>query len=129
VGVKFAAGGIPRAAALTAFAGVADRWNVPKTKRHLLLGQPERTVYTWFSKLGDKDEDGAALDATTTERISHVVSIYNALHRLLAGNAADEWMQLPNRAFGGAKPIDVLLGGRFEDLIEIRHYVDRAVYR
>lgn len=129
MGVRFAAGGIPRTAALNAFASLADRWNVPKTKRHLLLGQPERTVYTWFSKLVDEEEGNTPLDATTTERISHLVSIYNGLHRLLFGDAADQWMQLPNRAFANEKPIDVLLGGRFEDVIEMRHYVDRALYR
>lgn len=129
MGIRFAAGGIPRTAALNAFSSLADRWNVPKTKRHLLLGQPERTVYTWLSKLANEKEGATPLDPTTTERISHLVSIYNGLHRLLSGKAADEWMGLSNRAFAGRKPIDVLLGGRFEDVIEMRHYVDRALYR
>jgi hypothetical protein len=127
--VDLSAAGIPRAAALTAFVALTDRWGVPKTQRHELLGQPQRTFYTWLERLAAQDTDTATLDPSTTERISHLIAIYNSLHRLIVGNGADAWMHAPNRAFSNQAPLDLLLNGRFEDLIDVRRYVETALRR
>ena len=109
---------------------LANEWGVPRTKRHLLLGAREGTINRWFTKLrrGQVD-DTKPLDRGMLERISHLASIYDALHRLFVGGAADDWMTRENRAFGGRKPLDVIMSGRFEDLIIVRHHVDRSLYR
>jgi len=124
-----ATGSISRTIALGAIQSLAERWGVPKTKRYLLLGQPESTVNHWFAALKRNALSDAPLDANTLERMSHLVSIYNGLHRLFAGDEADAWMRRKNRAFDERTPLDVLLTGSFENLLRVRQYVDRALLR
>jgi hypothetical protein len=119
---------ISRPAALSALAALAECWKIAKTKRYLLLAGKERTVNGWFNQL-DRGEAGQAgpLDDLVLERISHLLAIYNGLHRLLSDPHADEWVSRPNLSFGGRAPIELLLSGRMDDLIDVRRYVDRAV--
>jgi Protein of unknown function (DUF2384) len=133
MGVDLAPGRISPEVALKAVAVVADRWDVPRGRRHLLLGVSESTANHWFSQIarGEFRKD-REVKASVLERASHLVSIYDGLHRLIGGvtdhhDAADAWIGEPNRAFGGRKPIDLLLSGRIDDLFAVRSYVDRAV--
>jgi hypothetical protein len=133
MGLDPARGRISPRVVLTAIAAVADRWGVARGQRHLLLGVSESTANHWFSEIarGEFPED-RDVKAITLERASHVVSIYDGLHRLIAGKldgrgAADCWMSEPNRAFGGRKPIELILSGRMDDLFAVRSYVDRAI--
>lgn len=123
--------GISRTAALTVLANLAERWGVAKTKRHQLLGMPASTVNHWFSDLDRSGavDDARPLDRDTLERISHLASIYNGLHRLMNEEAADRWISMPNRAFSGRRPLELLISGRFDDLIDVRRCIDRVVAR
>lgn len=126
--VDLSSAGISKTAALTAAAAVAERWSVPKKQWFLLIGVPESTANHWFADLarGEIDER-ESLKPGVLERISHLVSIYDLLHRLVKGAQADEWMSHPNRAFGGHEPRELLLTGRFDDLLKVRNYLERAV--
>jgi hypothetical protein len=129
MGINLSAGGVSRTVALGAIQELAERWGVPKTKRYLLLGQPESTVNHWFAALNRDELGDAPLDQTMLERISHLVSIYDGLHRLFVGGEADAWMHRANRAFAERTPLDVLLTGSFENLLKVRYYIDQALYR
>lgn len=129
MGINLSAGGVSRSVALGAIQELANRWGVPKGKRYLLLGQPESTVNHWFAALNRDELGDTPLDATMLERMSHLISIYDGLHRLFVGDEADAWMHRKNRAFAQRAPLDVLLTGTFENLLKVRHYVDRALYR
>lgn len=118
--------GVSKTAALTALAAVAERWELRKTERHLLLGVPESTANHWFSALsrGVIDEK-EVLAAPLVERISHIVSVYDLLHRIVKGKDADRWIERPNDAFAGQAPRELLLTGRADDLLRVRGYLER----
>ena len=121
---------ISRRVALTAFANLADRWEIPKANRHELLGVPADTAKQWFSNLsGTGRKHERPLDPATLERISHLLGIYEALHRMFDPIAADAWIRNKNEAFGGKAPLMLLTNGRFEDVIVVRHYVDQMLNR
>jgi uncharacterized protein (DUF2384 family) len=69
----------------------------------------------------------SALDATTLERISHVLGIYKALHVLFIDEKqADSWIDRPSVAFGDRPARERLTSGLLSDLIFIRHHLDVA---
>jgi hypothetical protein len=113
--------------ALRAVAAVAEKWRISRTKRYLLLGVLESSANHWFSQLELDALVDESLPPGVLERISHLLSIYDRLHRLLKGDAADQWIHDANRAFGGRKPVDLLLSGRMDELMDVRRYVDRVV--
>lgn len=120
--------GISKTAALAAIAAVAERWGIRKTERYRLLGVSESTANHWFAALdrgerGDRD----SLSAPVLERISHVISVYDLLHRLVEGGDADRWIDRPNAAFGEQPPRELLLSGRSDDLLRVRWYLERIV--
>jgi hypothetical protein len=133
MGVNLAPGRISPEVALKAVGAVADRWGVPRGQRYLLLGVSESTANHWFSEIARSTfPEDREIKPVVLERASHVVSIYDALHRLIAGTAdgresADLWIGEPNQAFGGRKPIELLLSGRMDDLFAVRSYLDRAI--
>jgi hypothetical protein len=120
---------VDRGVAVRAFVGVAERWNIPKGDWPALLGKSSpNTVRSWIESASLGDPVGARLDADVAERISHLLSIYDGLHRLFGDGAyADRWIRLENAAFGGEAPLSRLRSGRFSDLYEIRIYVERAL--
>ncbi len=116
---------VSRRTALKILERIRDRWKLDrKDLPHLLGGISPRTLRYWF-----EHEGGQPLGPDVLERISHLVAIYDALHRLFNGNAeyADRWIAIPNDAFGGRPPLDILLAGGFTGLVEIRRYLDIAL--
>jgi uncharacterized protein (DUF2384 family) len=113
---------IPRSVALKALERIAERWNLKRRQIPDLVGRPARTVRDWF------DRDRGALEPDVNERISHLVGIYDGLHRLFGdGDYADRWIHEPNAAFAGHPPRDLLLSGRFTALVEVRRYIEQAL--
>jgi hypothetical protein len=111
---------------MKAFVRLAERWRLHRTAWPALLARSQRAIDGWKSDI-ESDRD-TKLDADVAERISHLVAIYDGLHRLFGNSEyADSWVHQPNRAFGGQKPIDRLLTGMFTDLYDVRIYVDRAL--
>jgi uncharacterized protein (DUF2384 family) len=108
--------------ALTAIERIGDRWGLRKQDLPALLGRKPRTVRAWFER------PPAALDLDVLERISHVLAIYNDLHLLFEdAEFADSWVQRPNAAFDGARPVEALLSGSFTTLVNVRNYLDAIV--
>lgn len=134
--VDLSPGRISPKIALKAVAEVAERWGIPKGQRYLLLGIPQSTADKWFAAVArDEFPDDKNVGRDVIERASHVASIYNTLHRLIGGvtsegPAADVFFCRPSKGLqGGLSLRDMVLSGRFEDLIEVRHFVDRLASR
>jgi uncharacterized protein (DUF2384 family) len=107
---------------LRAFEAVADRWQLTVAERQRLLGLARST----YGRLRARPAQ-AALDATTLERISHVLGIYKALHVLFIDEKqADSWIDRPSVAFGDRPARERLTSGLLSDLIFIRHHLDVA---
>jgi hypothetical protein len=89
------------------FGNIADRWGLDPQERLQVLGMAPGGIPT---------ED-------TLERISHVFSIYRAIHTLLpVDERADAWIRAINSAspFSGRAPIDLIIGGEIE---AVRNYL------
>jgi hypothetical protein len=118
---------ISRRVALTALRNLSERWRLKHKYWGQILHKSDSTIYQWIREIDQDVDPEAPLDADVAERISYLLSIYNGLHILYGDSVfADEWMRLPNRAFGGVEPIELVKTGVFADLVRVRAYVDGA---
>jgi uncharacterized protein (DUF2384 family) len=109
----------PASDGLAAFFALADVWDLTTDQQITLLGGPARSTYFKWKK------DGGLMSPDTTERISNLLSIYKALQILFPqADRADAWLLRPHRFFGGRPALDVMLGGRLADIIQVRDYLD-----
>lgn len=109
----------PAENALKVFFTLADAWELPTDQQILLLGSPARSTFFKWKK------DGGLVSRDTEERISNLLSIYKALQILIPDPvAADAWVRRPNAYFDGASALSIMLGGRLEDILQVRRYVD-----
>lgn len=108
------------AVALKAFFNLAAEWNLATEEQVTLLGRPSRrTLYRW------KAGDVAGLPPDTLERISVLLGIYKALEILLpVPERARAWFRRANEAFGGRSALEVMLGGKVDDLYQVRRHLD-----
>jgi Protein of unknown function (DUF2384) len=110
---------------LRAFFAIADHWALDNEQRRILLGSvPDSTFYKYAN-----NPESARLSRDTLERISHLIGIFKSLNVLLPRpEQADSWVKRPNDAalFKGKSALGLMLSGRFEDLIAVRHYLDSA---
>lgn len=113
---------IPRPVALKALTRIAARWGLKKNEIPELLGRAPRTVRDWFRT------DRGSLEPDVNERISHLIGIFDGLHRLFGDNDyADQWIREQNAAFGGLTPLQLLMTGRFTAIVEIRRYIEESL--
>jgi uncharacterized protein (DUF2384 family) len=109
--------------ALKALGRLAERWALKRRDIARLVARPERTVRGWFERGG-----ASALDRDVLERISHLVGIYDGLHRLFGDAAyADRWIHENNAAFANRSPLELLASGSFTALVEVRRYIEQAL--
>ena len=111
--------------ALRAFFKIADHWQLGNDERRVLLGSVPASTYFKYVK----HPQSARLSRDTLERISHVIGIFKSLNVLLPRpEQADSWIARPNEAplFKGRSALQILLSGRFEDLVAVRRYLDSA---
>lgn len=113
---------IDAAIALTAMDRVAAAWGINRAQIARLLAVPERTLRAWHAR------PPARLDAVVLERISHLIAIYDGLHRLFGDDPyADRWPHEPNAAFAATAPLTLLLTGTFTNLVTLRLSIDQAL--
>jgi hypothetical protein len=111
------------AAAVRAFGGIAEAWELSIDEQLRILGEPPRSTYFTWRKAPEK----ARLSRDTLERVSNVLGIYKALQILLPDpKAADSWVRQPNTAplFGGRSALSRMLAGNVSDLHAVRQYLD-----
>jgi uncharacterized protein (DUF2384 family) len=101
---------------------IVEKWQLP-TERvgELLGGIPRSTLYKMKTAVG-------ALRQDELTRISYLVGIYKALHRLLPPEHADRWMTRPNdnSLFGGQTPVEYAVRSGIPGLQQIRSLLDAA---
>lgn len=107
---------------LRAASRVVAAWGLTTEEERALLGGPSAaTLQAW--RRGDVD----AVPSDLTLRLSHLLAIYGALHRLyVQHHRGDAWVRRPNSGapFGGQAPLTRLLRGGVADLAEVRRYVE-----
>jgi hypothetical protein len=109
--------------AFALFLKIAELWALTPPEARVLLGSlPESTFFKY-----QKAPQNARLSHDTLARISHLLGIYKSINLLLPRTeSADAWVRLPNDAplFKGRSALEYMLGGEFEDIAAVRHYLD-----
>jgi Protein of unknown function (DUF2384) len=110
------------AAALRGFFAIMQAWSLGGDDARALLGTPaERTFYAW------RAGNAVRVPMDTLRRIGYVAGIYKALELLYSDpHIADDWINRPNRAFGGQTPLQRMRAGDVTDLAAVRSYLDAA---
>ena len=110
------------APALAGLFRIMEIWGAGKIETMAILGQPsERTFYRW------KAGDVVGLPHDVIRRIGYVSGIWKALQVLYSNSKqADEWVQKPNRFFGGQTPLERMSAGDVTDLAAVHQYLDAA---
>jgi hypothetical protein len=95
------------------------RWGLPDPQAAVLLDTAPRTFSRWKAgELGRLGRDQKA-------RLSNLMGIHKALRIIFSDpERAYGWVRRPNRAFGDASALDVMLGGELTDIMRVRHYLD-----
>lgn len=109
--------------AIRTFQNLADLWQLSVPERRTLLGSIPQSTYHKYAR----DPDSARLSRDTLERISNLLGIFKAINVLLPRTeSADAWVRRPNDAvlFKGRSALDYMLTGRFDDLLDVRRYLD-----
>jgi uncharacterized protein (DUF2384 family) len=105
--------------ALALFFVLAEKWSLTTDQQIRLLGSPARSTFFKWKK------EGGLISEDTLERISHLLSIYKALHILFPDpDRADAWLRRPNKYFEDHSALDMMLGGKLSDIYRVRLYVD-----
>jgi hypothetical protein len=108
--------------ALAGFFRIMELWGASNAQMRRILGAPaERTFYEW------KAGRVRRLPEDALRRVGYVAGAYRALQILYADPAqADQWVQKPNRHFGGQTPLERMAAGDVTDLAAVRAYLDAA---
>lgn len=109
------------AASVAMFERLADHWSLRADDRETLLGGISKSTWSeWRQRPAS-----ARIKVDTRERVANLFTIDLNAHALFAPEFADRWVREPNAAFAGQSPLSTMLRGRIEDIIGVRHYLER----
>jgi len=116
-------GALGRVAAKLFFA-ITKEWGLTDTQRAVLAGVNSRTtLHNWKSKIAN--DEPIHLGKDTLDRLSYIAGIYKSLQLLFSESTQwAEWVNKPNRDFGGKSAMDRMLAGSVVDLADVRRYLD-----
>ena len=109
------------ASAIKAFLAITRRWNLRGQEARGLAG--DLTLDEWRA-WGRHPEP--VLEQSSLIRVSHIVSIFHALHEIHGEELADIWIRLPNtnHVFRGECPLTVMLMGGTPVIQRVRSLLD-----
>ena len=84
-----------------------------------LTGYSERAVADW--------EAGKELSDSTRQRLTEIQRLQLALARVMKAEFVGPWLQIPNPAFGGFKPLEVIERGEIDRLWNMIFYLESGV--
>lgn len=106
--------------ALKAFFNLAEAWELKNDQARNLLGNPSKTTFHRW-----KAGDVGSVPNDTIERISVLLGIYKATHILLPiKSRANAYVKKANSAFDNRSALEVMLGGRVDNLYQVRRHLD-----
>lgn len=114
----------PSALAFRTFLAVAGRLALPVKERLALLGIAKSTYTVWLKRL--EEGDLRDIDGDKVDRMALVLGIYELAGSVFPDGVA--WLTRANRApvFQDRRPLDRMLDGRMEDLLETLSYLKTA---
>lgn len=98
----------PEAAPTVDVRGLREGFGLTRADFRRLTGYSERAVANW--------EAGRPPDTVVGRRLRELERLRNALVRVMRADAIGYWLQRPNDAFGGLKPLEVVERGELDRL-------------
>src|SRR5438128_5987270 len=84
-----------------------------------LTGYSERAVADW--------EAGKEFSDSTRKRLTEIQRLQLALARVMKSEFVGPWLQTPNPAFGGFKPLEVIERGEIDRLWRMIHRLEAGL--
>ena len=113
---------------LRTFIAISDTWGLSGEQRRRILGDASRSTYRrWAKNVREHREITLSIDVLT--RISLVLGIYAGLGKLFASDHESvAWLCQPHgaRIFSGSTPLDLIVRGGLESLMNVRRFIDAA---
>ncbi len=100
-------------------ARVRAEWGVSRKTFARMTGISERTLAAW--------EGGATVGEAGQRRLRELERLREALGRVIRGEFLPRWLDIPNQAFGGLKPLEVLERGEADRLWGMVYYLESGV--
>ncbi len=104
---------VPLAAALRSKLGV------PRKIFSRLTGFSERVIANW--------ESGKPMSEPSLRRIREIERLRDRLAEVVSAEAIPQWLDTPNPAFGGLKPLEVIERGEVDQLWKMIFYLESGV--
>jgi hypothetical protein len=98
-----------------------EKWNLSAQERAKLLAISDRTMYRW-----DANPSAAEPTRDSRDRLSHLLNIYATSVSVFGRELGERWVLARNRDFGDEPPMTRMLKGAFDDIVEVRRYLDIA---
>ena len=117
-------------ACLSAFANIAEHWNMSGSEQSQLLGVgDEKVLQDCIERVRAGGNDSLPKDVL--EGIGCVLSIYASLVILLNHERSKSWVRTPNRAplFGGKCAMSLMASGNRKALDDVARYLLSERYR
>lgn len=106
----------------------ADRIAVGDIRKRLGMN---RQVFSRLSQFSEraiaKWEAGQPLSAPSRQRMSELNRLQQALSRVMKADFVGQWLQTPNDAFGGLKPLEVIERGEIDQLWRMIYLLESGV--
>jgi len=93
-----------------------SRIGMPRTTFARLMSMSERSLADY--------EAGKPLTETVRRRLTEVERLQQALARVVRSEAIGPWLQEPNAAFDGLKPLEVIERGQTDRIWRMVHYLE-----
>jgi DNA-binding transcriptional regulator YiaG len=106
-------------ASLPSVAAVRSRLGLSRKLFSRLAGFSERAIADW--------EGGKALSEPGQRRIKELARFRDRLAEVVAADAIPAWLDAPNEAFGGLKPLEVIERGEIDRLWSMIFYLESGV--
>lgn len=109
---------IPTPAAGVDAAALRSRYGLPRRTFARVLGVSERTLAALEAdgKRGGAGEGGRAATESVRRRLAEADRLHRGLSTVIKPDALPAWLDTPNDAFGGLKPIELIERGESDRL-------------
>src|SRR5437660_9928782 len=105
--------------ALSLVPALREKMRLPRRTCSRLTGFSERAIDGW--------ESGKALSEPGLRRTREMERFQERLAEVVSADAIPAWLETPNQAFGGLKPLEVVERGEIDRLWNMIFYLESGV--
>ncbi len=109
----------PKPAPIPLVAALREKMGLPRKTFSRLTGFSERAVADW--------ESGKPISEPALRRIREIERLQERFAEVVSASAIPQWLDTPNSAFGGLKPLEVVERGEIDRLWSMLFYLQSGV--